>query len=66
MKTYLTIQTIVFAVAAGFVIYGEYQTNDGPFKRRRDLYSNIGIAIAIIFLLDVFAMICFMGYMTKQ
>ena len=66
MKTYLIIQTIVFAVAAGFVIYGEYQTNNGPFKRRRDLYSNIGFAIAIIFLLDVFAMICFMGYMTKQ
>lgn len=61
MVTYLTIQTIVFAVVAGLVIYGEYQTNDGPFKRR-DLYSNIGFAIAIIFLLDVFAMICFMGF----
>lgn len=66
MKTYLIIQTIVFAVAAGFAIYGEYQTNDDPFKRRRDLYNDIGFAIVIIFLLDVFAMICFMGYITKQ
>jgi len=66
MKIYLIVQTIVFAVAAGFAIYGEYQTNDSPFKRRRDLYSNIGFAIALIFCLDVFAMICFMGFMTKQ
>lgn len=64
MKTYLIIQTIVFAVAAGFAIYGEYQTNDGSFKRRRDLYNNIGFAIAVIFCLDVFAMICIMGFMS--
>ncbi len=66
MIAYLIIQTIVFAVAAGFAIYGEYQTNDGPLKRRSDLYSNIGFAIVFIFCIDVLAWICIMGFMSKH
>ncbi len=59
MVLYLIIQTIVLSIAAGFFVYGEYQSNEYLIKRRRDLYNNISYVILLIFLADVFAMFLF-------
>ena len=59
MILYLIIQTIVFSLAAGLYIYGEYQSNDYLVSRRRDLFQNISFAIVTIFAADILAIVMF-------
>ena len=55
MVVYLIIQTIVLSIAAAFLIYGEYQSNDYVVVRRRRLFVSIGGAILLIFMAALFA-----------
>lgn len=65
MIFYIFIQTLILSVAAGFIIYGEYQSNDYILKRKHDLFIGIGEAIVLIFIVDVVAFSvfkCFIHY----
>lgn len=57
MTTYLIIQTIVLAVAAGLFVYANfYRCRD-----RKDLCLAIGFSILGVFAMDVLAIIMFYG-----
>ena len=57
MITYLTIQTLVGIIASVFLIAGAYRNSarNNKYDRKGDLLINIGIAIILLFLADLFA-----------
>lgn len=59
MIAYLTIQTLVGIIASAFLIAGAYKNSarNNKYDRKGDLFTNIGIAIIVLFLVDVFALI---------
>lgn len=57
MEYYLSFQTIILCIAFGFMLYGEYQSNEYIVTRKRNLYVGIGHAILVVFALDLFTVI---------
>ena len=55
MEVYLFFQTLILMIAAAFILYGQYQSNEYLVKRKHDLYEGIGQSILLIFVVDLFA-----------
>lgn len=63
MITYLIIQTILGIVASVFFVTGAYKKGCNKYNKpdkQGELLINIGIAIIVLFLADVFAAIMFL------
>lgn len=61
MTTYLIIQTIVLAVAAGLFVYADSFRRSGSntWIDRKDLCMGIGFSILGIFIMDVLAIVVY-------
>lgn len=54
MEIYLSFQTLILIIAAAFILYGQYQSDDYIVKRKHDLFQGIGQSIILIFVVDLF------------
>lgn len=68
MITYIIIQTLIGIIASAFLIAGAYRNSarNNKYDRKGDLFSNIGLTIIALFLIDLVTLVVFLYVIPPQ